>query len=448
MQPLDTIAAIATPAGRGGIGIVRLSGPLASHIATSIVGKLPLPRVAQYGPFHDQAGEILDMGLVLFFPKPHSFTGEDVIEFQGHGGPTILNILLKQILHLGARLARPGEFSERAFLNDKIDLTQAEAIADLIDAASEQAARCAVRSLQGMFSEKIHALVEQLIQLRIYVEAAIDFPEEEIDFLSDGHVLQQLNLLLTELDHILATATQGQLLREGITIVIAGSPNAGKSSLLNCLSGKNSAIVTDMPGTTRDTIREYIHLDGLPLHIIDTAGLRSTDDIVEQAGIQRAWDEIQLADHVLWIVDSQIAHTPEAISALEKFSANIQHKKITVIQNKIDLLNQPPETSSTHIHISAKTGFGIEQLKQHLKDLVGFSDNTEGGFIAKTRHIEALKKARTCIIQALEQLNLHNAGELVSEELRQAQCVLGEITGTFNADALLGRIFTSFCIGK
>jgi tRNA modification GTPase len=452
----DTIAAIATPIGRGGVGIVRVSGPLVGAIIDSVIGRKLTPRTAHYGPFlahhleHD--AEPLDIGIALFFPGPHSFTGEDVLELQGHGGPVILDCLLREVIRCGARLARPGEFSERAFLNDKIDLAQAEAIADLIDSSSEQAARSALRSLQGEFSARIHALVEQLTQLRMYVEAAIDFPEEEIDFLGDGKIARALANLLEQLDDVLRNAKQGSLLREGMTIVIAGAPNAGKSSLLNALAGRESAIVTPIAGTTRDVLREHIQIDGLPLHIIDTAGLRDSNDVVEQEGIRRAWREIERADHVLFVIDSQISQDIDA-TALWPLDAPIALPQIpiTIVRNKCDLSGLAVGTTNGEpavITLSAKTGSGIELLREHLKSSIGFSGTGEGSFLARRRHLDALARARDHLSNGEQQLLHRQAGELLAEDLRQCQRALGEITGDVTADDLLGRIFSSFCIGK
>ncbi len=449
----DTITAQATPPGRGGVGIIRVSGPLVKTIADALVKVHLKPRYAHYGPFWSTAGEQLDQGLALFFPGPHSFTGEDVLELQAHGGPVIIDLLLREVIQLGARLAKPGEFSERAFLNDKLDLAQAEAIADLIDSSSEQAARCALRSLQGAFSTKIHDLVEQLIQLRIYVEAAIDFPEEEIDFLSDGKVEQDLNNILTQTLSVQAEARQGSLLREGMYVVIAGRPNAGKSSLLNALAGREAAIVTAIEGTTRDVLKEHIHIDGMPLHIIDTAGLRDAPDEVEQIGIARAWEEIKRADRVLLMVDSQTTTSNDPHEIWPDFIDQLpQSSKITVIRNKADLSNESiqltEQNSHTVISLSAKSQSGIDLLRQHLKDCMGFSSTTEGGFMARRRHLDALDRAQALLETGLAQLQSHAAGELLAEDLRQAQQSLNEITGEFSPDDLLGRIFSSFCIGK
>lgn len=449
----DTIAAVATPLGRGGVGIIRVSGKLSKDIALAMAGKVPEARYAHYGPFFAADDSVIDTGLLLFFPGPHSFTGEDVLEFQGHGGPVVLDCLLRRLLQLGARMARAGEFSERAFLNDKIDLVQAEAIADLIDSASEQAARAASRSLQGEFSARIKQLVESLIHLRIYVEAAIDFPDEEVDFLSDGKIANELATILQALAAVQASARQGSLLREGITVVIAGRPNAGKSSVLNCLSGRESAIVTEIAGTTRDVLREHIHIDGIPLHIIDTAGLRESNDRVEQEGIRRAWEEIAKADQVLLLVDSTESDFENPHSAWPEFTTKLPAKTgLTLIRNKIDLTQETPQLviqdNMTVISLSAKQGTGIDLLKEHLKACVGYDSALEGGFSARRRHLDALDHANTALLTGQEQLLLYRAGELLAEELRQAQRCLSEITGEFTPDDLLGRIFSSFCIGK
>ena len=450
----DTIVAQATAPGRGGVGIVRVSGPAAERVAEIVLGRLPRVRYAEYLPFKDEQGQPLDQGIALLFKAPNSFTGEDVLELQGHGGPVILDMLIRRILQIeGIRPARPGEFSERAFLNDKLDLAQAEAIADLIEASSEQAARSAMHSLQGQFSGKIQQLVESLTRLRIYVEAAIDFPDEEIDFLSDGKVAGDLYGIMAELDDVRGEAKQGALLREGMKVVIAGRPNAGKSSLLNALAGRESAIVTEIAGTTRDVLREHIHLDGMPLHIIDTAGLRDTQDKVEQIGIERAWAEIEQADRVLFMVDGTTTDAvdpreiwPEFVDRLPK---NIG---LTVIRNKADLTGEDLAPSQELGHavyrISAKTELGLPALREHLKACMGFQGNTEGGFMARRRHLDALERAAERLLVAKDQLEIYVAGELVAEELRLAQESLSEITGEFSSDDLLGRIFSSFCIGK
>lgn len=449
----DTIAAIATAPGRGGVGIVRVSGPKAKEIAIGMLGFVPKPRYAHYCPFKDENDLPLDEGLALYFEGPNSFTGEDVLELQGHGGPVVLDFILKRVSELGARPARPGEFSERAFLNDKMDLTQAEAIADLIDSASEQAARCAVRSLQGAFSKRVHELVESLIQLRIYVEAAIDFPEEEIDFLSDGKVEADLKTVMNNLASVMQEANQGTLLREGMNVVIAGRPNAGKSSLLNALSGRDTAIVTHIAGTTRDVLREHIHIDGMPLHIIDTAGLRETPDEVESIGIERAWNEIEQADRVLLMVDGTETQSTLPHDIWPEFVDRLPHpERITVIRNKADLTGEASGfmegQDSTVISISAKDGVGVQTLREHLKTIMGFDAANEGGFIARRRHIDALNQAKTFLDNGLDQLLGASAGELLAEDLRMAQNALNEITGEFSSDDLLGKIFGSFCIGK
>ncbi|WP_409309431.1 tRNA uridine-5-carboxymethylaminomethyl(34) synthesis GTPase MnmE [Pectobacterium sp. B1J-3] len=454
MSSTDTIVAQATPPGRGGVGILRVSGQAASAVANAVLGKLPKPRHADYLPFRDTDGTTLDQGIAIWFPGPNSFTGEDVLEFQGHGGPVILDLLLQRILTLpNVRIARPGEFSERAFLNDKLDLAQAEAIADLIDASSEQAARSALNSLQGAFSTRINQLVEALTHLRIYVEAAIDFPDEEIDFLSDGKIEAQLNGVMLDLDAVRTEAHQGSLLREGMKVVIAGRPNAGKSSLLNALAGREAAIVTDIAGTTRDVLREHIHIDGMPLHIIDTAGLRHANDEVERIGIERAWQEIEQADRVLFMVDGTTTSAVEPSAIWPEFMARLpKNLPITVVRNKADITGEALgiENVSTHslIRLSARTGEGVDTLRDHLKQSMGFTSNTEGGFIARRRHLQALEQAAQHLIQGKEQLVSAYAGELLAEELRLAQQALSEITGEFTSDDLLGRIFSSFCIGK
>lgn len=451
---LDTIIAQATPPGRGGVGILRISGKQAQAVAIAVLGHVPKPRYAEYLPFLDDNGQTLDQGIALYFPNPHSFTGEDVLELQGHGGPVILDLLLKRILMVPhVRIARPGEFSERAFLNDKLDLAQAEAIADLIDASSEQAAKSAILSLQGVFSNKVNQLVEQLINLRIFVEAAIDFPEEEIDFLSDGKIENQLVSVMAQLDDVRQEAKQGSLLREGMKVVIAGRPNAGKSSLLNALAGRDAAIVTDIAGTTRDVLREHIHIDGMPLHIIDTAGLREASDEVERIGIERAWAEIAQADRVLFMVDGTTTSESEPDKLWPEFMQRLPHNvPVTVIRNKADLTDESLGYSEVNnyslIRLSARTGNGVEVLRQHLKDSMGFAATAEGGFLARRRHLQALENAAEHLNNGFTQLTVFHAGELLAEELRLAQESLSEITGTFTADDLLGKIFGSFCIGK
>ncbi|KTC84942.1 tRNA uridine-5-carboxymethylaminomethyl(34) synthesis GTPase MnmE [Legionella brunensis] len=444
---VDTIVAIATPPGRGGVGIVRLSGPLSYAIAMVLNGHKTLkPRIANYCSFKNHDNEVIDTGLAIFFKAPHSFTGEDIVELQVHGSPVALDSLLSECVVAGARLARPGEFSERAFLNDKIDLTQAEAIADLIHASSQTAARLAVRSLQGDFSKKIHELNEQIIHLRLFVEAAIDFPEEEIDFLSDGKVATLLATILEQLTTIRSSATQGAILREGLAIVIAGRPNAGKSTLINGLSGRDVAIVTDVAGTTRDVMRENILLDDIPLHLVDTAGLRESDDLVEQEGIKRAWQEVSRADCVLMVID---INQKEASIDLSDEIRNALPAGVPVIQvfNKIDSLNLPAKKDEHTLYISAKSGEGLELLKEKIKEVVGYQP-TEGQFLARRRHLQALDEAKRFLVTGQKQLADHRAGELLAEDLRLAHQALCEITGEFSSDDLLGRIFSSFCIGK
>ncbi|MFU1518568.1 tRNA uridine-5-carboxymethylaminomethyl(34) synthesis GTPase MnmE [Vreelandella alkaliphila] len=448
----DTITALATPPGRGGVGIIRVSGPACHDIAAAVLGHCPSPRYAHYGPFY-AAESVIDEGIALLFNGPHSFTGEDVLELQGHGGPIIMDMLLERCLQLGARLARPGEFSERAFLNDKLDLAQAEAIADLIDATSRSAAENAVRSLQGEFSQRISALVERLIELRVYVEAAIDFPEEEIDFLADGHVANRLDSVQQALTAVRKAAGQGALLREGMSVVIAGRPNAGKSSLLNALTEQDTAIVTDIAGTTRDVLREYIHIDGMPLHIIDTAGLRDTPDAVEKIGVARAWEEIEKADRVLLLVDASTTDATDPMTIWPEFVARLPDQtRLTLVRNKIDTSAEQAgidlSTTPPTIRLSAKTGVGVDNLKTHLKDIMGFSATTEGRFSARRRHLDALDRAMIALETGRAQLDGYGAGELLAEDLRDAQQALGEITGEFSADDLLGEIFGSFCIGK
>jgi len=450
MSSADTIVATATPPGRGGIGIVRISGVRVVEIARAIIGELPVPRVATSRDFRSSDGEPLDSGLTLYFPAPHSFTGEDVLELHGHGGPVVMDLLVQRALELGARAARPGEFSERAFLNDKLDLAQAEAIADLIDSGSVQAARAALRSLQGEFSAMVQGLTEAVIELRTYVEAAIDFPEEEIDFLADAELNQRLDRVLVHFEGVAAAARQGQILRDGMTVVIAGAPNAGKSSLLNRLAGYDAAIVTEIPGTTRDVLRERIDIDGMPLHVVDTAGLREVSNVVEAEGIRRARAEMSRADRILFVVDG--AADPEA-SAFEQERAQLPaNLPVTLVLNKADLVEREPGLNSgsvpQRVWLSALTGSGLDLLRTHLKACMGFSATEAGSISARRRHLDALTRALRCVEAGREQLRDHRAGELLAEELRQAQSALGEITGEFTSDDLLGRIFSTFCIGK
>lgn len=450
----ETIVAQATPIGRGGVGILRISGPLATKVAQTVLGKTLQPRIANYLPFKEADGTVLDQGIALFFKAPHSFTGEDVLELQGHGGQVVLDLLLKRILQVkGVRLARPGEFSEQAFLNDKLDLAQAEAIADLIDASSEQAARSALKSLQGEFSNKVNQLVDSVIYLRTYVEAAIDFPDEEIDFLADGKIESHLNEIIAQLDKVRAEAKQGTILREGMKVVIAGRPNAGKSSLLNALAGREAAIVTDIAGTTRDVLREHIHIDGMPLHIIDTAGLRDATDEVEKIGITRAWNEIEQADRVLLMLDSTDADSRNIEKVRSEFLTKLpQNLPVTIVRNKADLSGERESVNEEDgyavIRLSAKTQNGVDLLREHLKQSMGYQTGTEGGFLARRRHLEALDHAAQHLQSGHIQLTQFHAGELLAEELRLVQSHLSEITGQFTSDDLLSNIFSSFCIGK
>ncbi|WAK02191.1 tRNA uridine-5-carboxymethylaminomethyl(34) synthesis GTPase MnmE [Methylobacter sp. YRD-M1] len=447
IENFDTIAAIATPPGNGGVGIIRISGPDVPVIAKQLLTKPLQPRFALFSSFLDEDGSAIDSGIALYFPAPASYTGEDVLELQGHGGSVVLDMLLRRVLSLGVRLANPGEFTERAFLNNKLDLAQAEAVADLIESSTEQSVRSAQKSMQGVFSQQINALVDELTELRTYVEAAIDFVDEEIDFLSDGVVQNRIVHLLERIEQIQATAQQGRLLRDGMTVVLAGKPNAGKSSLLNALAGHDAAIVTDIAGTTRDVLRERIQLDGMPLHVIDTAGLRESENVVEKEGIRRAQEEIKQADRILLLLDSRESEGEQQL--LSYLPDNVS---ITKIYNKIDLIDRNPEirqtAASCEIHLSVKTGAGMELLRQHLKQCMGYHEQTDNVFIARRRHIEALRKGHEFVLSALHQLQDSQAGELVAEDLRQAQNSLAEITGKFTPDDLLGKIFSSFCIGK
>ncbi|SPL71850.1 tRNA uridine-5-carboxymethylaminomethyl(34) synthesis GTPase MnmE [Acinetobacter stercoris] len=446
-----TIAAIATPPGRGGVGVIRLSGSKAYAIAESLTQKtLPKARMAGFRQFYDEHGQVMDEGLVICFPNPNSFTGEDVVELQGHGGPVIQNALLARLLELGATAAKAGEFSLRAFENGKMDLVQAEAIADLIDATSQAAARSAVRSLQGAFSNKVNTVLEKLIHLRLHVEAAIDFPEEEIDFLADGKILALLEDVQSSVKAVQQSARQGQLLREGLQVVIAGKPNAGKSSLLNALAGIERAIVTDIAGTTRDVLHEKITLNGLPITLTDTAGLRETGDVVEKEGIRRAIKEIEQADLLLLVYDLSQGDDPLEL-AKNYFAEHIEPKRLMLIGNKCDLTGQAPQLNDyqgfRQITVSAKQEMGVQALIEAITAHAGFHPE-EDTFIARTRHLDAMKRTQQYLAEARVQLVEYHAGELVAESLRLAQNVLGEITGDFSADDLLGKIFGSFCIGK
>lgn len=451
----DTIAAITTAPGRGGVGIVRLSGGNARAIGEALCRRTLDPRHAHFCTFVDKQGMQLDSGIALFFPAPASFTGEDVVELQAHGGPVILDLLVNACTSLGARQARPGEFSERAYLNDKLDLAQAEAIADLINSTTKQAALNASRSLHGAFSRKIDELVTLVTRLRVYVEAAIDFPEEEIDFIEDGQVRSQLTSIIEQLSAVTLEAAQGALIQEGMKLVIAGRPNAGKSSLLNALSGQDTAIVTAIEGTTRDVLREHIQIDGLPLHIVDTAGLRDSSDEVEQEGIRRAWREMESANHILLVTDgSDVEHSSDDPLVIwpeitQRLSSAIP---ITIVHNKCDLSGREPaikhQAGVTIIDLSAKTTAGLDLLKTHLKQCMGFQNTAEGQFSARRRHLLALEKAGHSLETGRMQLENAGAGELLAQDLRDCQQYLGEITGAVSSDELLGEIFSNFCIGK
>jgi tRNA modification GTPase len=444
----DTIVARATPPGRGGIAVVRLSGADVCSIAEQLLGSLPVPRHATFAQFCSKDDGVIDTGIALYFAAPHSFTGEDVLELQGHGSPVVTAMLIQEICTLGARLAEPGEFSRRAFLNDKIDLAQAEAIADLIDSSSQTAARAARRSMQGKFSELIISLNEDVTALRVYVEAAMDFPEEEIDFLGDAALSKRLEAVRLQFSAVEHTVQQGCLLRDGVTVVLAGRPNAGKSSLLNALAGYNAAIVTEIPGTTRDLIREQIEIDGLPVHIIDTAGLRQTGDVIEEEGVRRAQHELSNADHALVIIDSSCDNDAALNALIGELPVGLSY---TVVRNKADLSSESVGLSASRentVCISALTGAGIDELRNHLEGALGYQPAAEGSVTARRRHLESLRKARAHFAEACRVLNEQSAAELMAEELLQVQNELAEITGQFSSDDLLGRIFESFCIGK
>ncbi len=454
MSSLDTIVAIASAAGRGAVAVIRVSGPLVPQIATGILGTLPTPRLARFSRFLDARGQSVDEGIALYFPAPASYTGEHVLELQGHGGALVADMLLQRLLELGCRLARAGEFSERAFLNGKIDIAQAEAIADLIDAGTTAAARAAVRSLQGEFSARIADLKSRITELRAYVEAAIDFPDEEIDFLSDRALRTRLAAVFAAFDSITAAARQGALLREGLHVVIAGKPNAGKSSLLNVLAGDDVAIVTDVPGTTRDVLRQQVHLDGLPLNLVDTAGLRDAVDVAEVEGVRRARNEMTRADRVLYIVDAGLAHAGAGDSnawaaELEQLPAGVP---VTVVFNKIDLTDGAARLDEAatppRVFLSARTGVGVDLLRTHLKTTAGYRETESGALAARRRHLDALQRARQHVQSAADILSGTRAFELFAEDLRLAQQDLSEITGEFTSEDLLGEIFGSFCIGK
>ena len=448
----DTIAAIASAPGRGAVGVIRVSGPSVPQIAESIVGNLPAPRIAQFAHFLGRDGAPLDRGLALYFPAPASYTGEHVLELQGHGGVLVLDSLLKRLLELGCRMARPGEFSERAFLNGKIDIAQAEAIADLIDAGSVEAARAAVRSMQGEFSAHIHELQAQITELRTLVEAAIDFPDEELDFVPGSELGRRIAKIFMGFDAITAAARQGALLREGLNVVIAGKPNAGKSSLLNKLVGDEIAIVTDQPGTTRDVLRQQVHLDGLPLNLIDTAGLRSAADVVEAEGVRRALAELKRADRVLYMLDAAQLSESSASDLAVELDELPKGVPVTLVFNKIDLSGAQASVDESRdppqVFLSVRTGAGLDLLRAHLKSRAGYRSGDSGALSARRRHLDALERARSYVVQAAQTLAATRAFELFAEELRLAQLALGEITGEFSSDDLLGEIFGSFCIGK
>jgi tRNA modification GTPase len=453
--PTDTICAIATPPGSGGLGIVRVSGPRVQDIARQLAGVLPRPRHAMLAAFRDASGEIIDSGILLYFAAPRSFTGEDVLELQAHGGTFILQRLVDRAIELGARPAQPGEFSQRAFLNDKLDLVQAEAIADLIQSGTDAAARAAQRSLQGVFSRRVQTLQEQLTALRVFVEAAIDFPDEEIDFLAESDVLSRLADTRQGLATLLQEARQGRLLRDGIVLAIVGSPNAGKSSLLNALSGQDSAIVTEIPGTTRDVLRELVDLDGIPVHVADTAGIRETDDLIEAEGVRRARQALESADLVLLVEDASdpdllgpepTIDLPNGVCCLR-----LANKADRVAAQRLERLEQA--SGPDQLWISARTGYGIDRLRRTIRERIGApgelaDGRAAGSFSARQRHIDALRRAGAHLDAGQQVMQERQAGELLAEELRLAQQALGELTGELLPDDLLGEIFSSFCIGK
>lgn len=442
----DTIAAIATASGSGGIGVVRVSGPAAQSIATEILGHCPKPRFAAYLPFLDADGQLIDRGIAIYYAAPNSYTGEDVLELQAHGGPALMQILLSRCLSLGARQAAPGEFTRRAYLNDKMDLAQAEAVADVINAATTEAAKSAMRSLSGEFSNRINQLLTRLIELRMYVEACLDFPEEEIDFITQGNVEQKIKDIVTALQKIYGEAKQGNLLREGMTVVLVGQPNVGKSSLINQLAAEEVAIVTSIAGTTRDTIKSSIQINGIPLHVVDTAGLRETEDEIERFGIARTWRALENANIALLLLDSTHGITEMEKSIIERLPKDLP--KIWV-HNKIDLSSKAPSAETIdqelHIYLSAKIGLGIDLLREHLLKLIGWQSTSEGVFMARTRHLEAIKQVEQFLLTGLVAIE---QSEIVAENLRIAQEALNSITGEFTPDDLLGEIFSKFCIGK
>ena len=443
---IDTIAAISTASGSSGIGVVRVSGPAAQSIATKVLGHCPKPRYAAYLPFLDADGQLIDRGIAIYYAAPNSYTGEDVLELQAHGGPALMQILLSRCLSLGARQAVPGEFTRRAYLNDKMDLAQAEAVADVINAATTEAAKSAMRSLSGEFSNRINQLLTRLIELRMYVEACLDFPEEEIDFITQGNVEQKIKDIVIALQKIYGEAKQGNLLREGMTVVLVGQPNVGKSSLINQLAAEEVAIVTSIAGTTRDTIKSSIQINGIPLHVVDTAGLRETEDEIERFGIARTWRALENANIALLLVDSTHGITEMEKSIIERLPKDLP--KIWV-HNKIDLSSKAPSAETIdqelHIYLSAKTGLGIDLLREHLLKLIGWQSTSEGVFMARTRHLEAIKQVEQFLLTGLVAIG---QSEIVAENLRMAQEALNSITGEFTPDDLLGEIFSKFCIGK
>ncbi len=447
----DVIAAIATPPGRGGIGIVRVSGPDLTRIVDGIVGRPLAPRVATSAPFLGARGDTLDHGIALFFPSPASYTGENVLELQGHGGPAVLALVMKRCLDLGARLAEPGEFTKRAYLNDKIDLAQAEAVVDLISATTAAGVRAATRSLVGEFSREIHALLDRLVDLRVFIEATLDFPEEDVDFIHAADVAAKIQHLQQTLDGLLARSRQGRLLLEGLEVVLIGQPNVGKSSLLNQLVGEDRAIVTPVPGTTRDAIRSSVEVDGIPLHAIDTAGLRETSDAVEQVGIARAWAEIERADLALIITDAREPQHAGDTAIVARLRPSLPR---LVVRNKIDLAGMKAHRSTidgvAEIWLSAKTGTGVDLLRRAILEVAGAEENSHDAFLGRERHVRALDAARVHLALAATHLSPASAPalELCAEELRQAHDALGAITGAHTADDLLGAIFSRFCIGK
>ena len=444
----DTIVAAATPPGSGGIGIVRISGPDVRKIAEQILGNIPKPRVASFRKFRGRDGEQVDAGIALYFPAPKSFTGEDVLELHGHGGPVPVASTVAAAIAFGARQAEPGEFTKRAFLNDKLDLVQAEAVADLIGSGSQQAARAALRSLSGTFSKAVDELQEQLVRLRLHVEAAIDFPEEEIDFLADAALRRNLDDCAEAFNTLLEGARTGRVLRDGYRMVIVGEPNVGKSSLLNLLSGQDAAIVTELAGTTRDILRETISIDGLNVELVDTAGLRENADRIEAEGIRRAKEAIRTADAVLLIQDASAGWLSSTVLDADVLPQDVP---VIIVRNKIDLSGDSPGRAASAplaINLSAKTGEGIDALREAIRELAGYKDQGEGAFTARRRHIEALQKAASHFAAGVDALEQSNAGELLAEELRLAHKELGEVTGAFSSDELLGRIFSEFCIGK